>query len=118
MTEPVHRRFEGKTALVTGAAGGIGRATAPAFAREGAAVVAADVTAGQNEQTAQLIREQDGRALAVTCDVTSDQDVRAALDALIGEFGHLEASAVLWLCSEPAAFTIGHAPVMDGGQTT
>jgi NAD(P)-dependent dehydrogenase (short-subunit alcohol dehydrogenase family) len=90
MTQPVHRRFEGKTALVTGAASGIGRATALAFAREGAGVVAADVAADLNEQTAQMIRDQGGRALAVPCDVTSDQDVQAALDALIGEFGRLD----------------------------
>ncbi|MFI7049149.1 SDR family oxidoreductase [Streptosporangium sandarakinum] len=90
MTEPFGRRFEGKTALVTGAASGIGRATALAFAAEGASVVVADVSADLNEQTAQMIREQGGRALAVTCDVSSDQDVRAALDALISEFGRLD----------------------------
>ncbi|MGC5016530.1 SDR family oxidoreductase [Streptosporangium sp. DT93] len=90
MTRSVGRRFEGKTALVTGAAGGIGRATALAFAREGAAVVVTDVTADHNEQTAHLIRQQGGRALAVTCDVTRDQDVRAALDAVVGEFGRLD----------------------------
>ncbi|MFI6180346.1 SDR family oxidoreductase [Nonomuraea sp. NPDC051191] len=90
MTQPDVHCFEGKTALVTGAASGIGRATALAFAREGAHVVVADVTTDLNEQTAHLIREQGGRALAVTCDVTSDHDVRTVLDTLIGEYGHLD----------------------------
>lgn len=90
MTRPVGQRFEGKTALVTGAASGIGRATALAFAREGASVVVADVATDLNEQTAQMIREEGGHALGVTCDVTSDHDVRAALDALVGEFGRLD----------------------------
>ncbi|MEV4161770.1 SDR family NAD(P)-dependent oxidoreductase [Nonomuraea dietziae] len=53
-------------------------------------MVVADVAAGQNEKTAQMIREEGGHALAVTCDVTSDHDVRAALDALVGEFGRLD----------------------------
>jgi NAD(P)-dependent dehydrogenase (short-subunit alcohol dehydrogenase family) len=46
MTQSVHRRFEGRAALVTGAASGIGRATALAVAREGARVVVADIAAG------------------------------------------------------------------------
>ncbi len=86
MTQPVHRRFEGQAALVTGAASGIGRATALAFAREGAGVLVADVVADQNEQIAQLIRDEGGHALAVTC----DHDVRAALDTMIREFGRLD----------------------------
>ncbi|MEV0615642.1 SDR family oxidoreductase [Nonomuraea sp. NPDC050404] len=90
MSQPVQCRFDGQAALVTGAAGGIGRATALAFAREGASVVVADVATDPNEQTARLIREQGGQALAVTCDVTRDKDVRAALDALVGEFGRLD----------------------------
>ncbi|KAB2350075.1 SDR family oxidoreductase [Actinomadura rudentiformis] len=90
MTQPTGGRFTGKAALVTGAASGIGRATALAFAREGAAVTVADIAADANDTTARMIRDRAGRALAVTCDVTSDTSVRAALDAAIGEFGRID----------------------------
>ena len=52
-------------AFVTGAANGIGRATALAFAREGASVVAADVSEGDNQETARMIEELGGRSLAI-----------------------------------------------------
>jgi len=54
--------FKGKVVFVTGAGGGIGRATAMAFAREGASVVVADVSEKNNQQTARMIEEQDGRS--------------------------------------------------------
>jgi NAD(P)-dependent dehydrogenase (short-subunit alcohol dehydrogenase family) len=81
---------KGKVAFVTGAANGIGRATALAFAREGAGVVVADVSEENNRETARLIEETGGRALAVRCDVTRAEDVRAALDKTIEEFGRLD----------------------------
>jgi NAD(P)-dependent dehydrogenase (short-subunit alcohol dehydrogenase family) len=90
MPEQTDGRFTGKAALVTGAASGIGRATALAFARDGAAVAVADVAKDANDTTAQMINDQGGRALAITCDVTSDDDVRAALDTMLGEFGRLD----------------------------
>ena len=72
--------FTGKVAFVTGAASGIGRAAALAFAREEASVGVADVSEQGNQETVRLIEEQGGRALAVRCDVTSAADVKAALD--------------------------------------
>ena len=83
-------RFDGKVAFVTGATSGIGRATALAFAREGASVVVADVAADGNQETARLIEQAGGQALAVTCDVTRSEDVRAALDAAVERFGRLD----------------------------
>ena len=82
--------FAGKIAFVTGAGSGMGRTTALAFAREGASVVLADVSDQGNQETARMIKELDGRALAVGCDVTQSEDVQAALNQAVGAFGRLE----------------------------
>jgi NAD(P)-dependent dehydrogenase (short-subunit alcohol dehydrogenase family) len=83
-------RFDGKVAFVTGATSGIGRATALAFAREGASVVVADIAADGVAENARLIEQAGGQALAVTCDVSRSEDVRAALDAAVERFGRLD----------------------------
>jgi NAD(P)-dependent dehydrogenase (short-subunit alcohol dehydrogenase family) len=82
--------FAGKVAFVTGAANGIGRAAALAFAHEGASVVAADVSEQGNQDTARMIEEAGGRALAVRCDVSRAGDVKAALDRAVETFGRLD----------------------------
>jgi len=82
--------FAGKVAFVTGAANGIGRAAALAFAREGANVVVADVSEQGNQETARMVEELGGRALAVRCDVTRAEDVKAALDKTVETFGGLD----------------------------
>src|SRR5437016_5962112 len=82
--------FTGKVVFVTGAASGIGRAAALAFAHEGASVVVADVSEQGNQQTARMIEAQGGRALAVRCDVTRAADVKAALDKTVEAFGRLD----------------------------
>src|ERR1044072_9464021 len=82
--------FKGKVAFVTGAGNGIGRASGRAFARESASVVVADVSEEGNQETPRLIEEIGGRALAVTCDVTRAEDVKAALDKTVEEFGRLD----------------------------
>jgi NAD(P)-dependent dehydrogenase (short-subunit alcohol dehydrogenase family) len=82
--------YEGKVAFVTGAGSGIGRATALAFASEGAGVVVADASEQGNRETAHMIEEFGGRALAVRCDVTRTGDVRSVLDRTIETFGRLD----------------------------
>ncbi len=82
--------FTGKVAFVTGAANGIGRATALAFAREGASVTVADVAGEANRETAEMIEELGGQALAVSCDVTQAEDVRRALGETVETFGRLD----------------------------
>jgi NAD(P)-dependent dehydrogenase (short-subunit alcohol dehydrogenase family) len=90
MTRSQDGSFLGKVAFVTGAANGIGRATALAFAREGASVVGADVSEQKNQETARMIEELGGRALAVGCDVSRSEDVRRALDVTVQTFGRLD----------------------------
>ena len=87
MTE---RRFAGKVAFVTGAGSGIGRATAIAFAAEGAEVVLADIDTVGNEETARLVAEHGGRVLSVKCDVTSSSDIQAVIKQTVQEFGRLD----------------------------
>ncbi len=82
--------FAGKVAFVTGAANGIGRAAALAFARKGAGVVVADISEQGNQETARMIEEAGGRTLAVRCDVSRAEDVEAALDKAVKTFGRLD----------------------------
>jgi NAD(P)-dependent dehydrogenase (short-subunit alcohol dehydrogenase family) len=82
--------FRGKVAFITGGGTGIGRATALAFAREGVSVVIAGHIRQHIEETAQRIEQAGGQALAVTCDVTSADEVRAAVERTVEAFGRLD----------------------------
>jgi NAD(P)-dependent dehydrogenase (short-subunit alcohol dehydrogenase family) len=82
--------FAGKVAFVTGAANGIGRAAALAFASAGASVVVADVSVDGNQETARLVERLGGLARAVRCDATRGEDVKAALDQTVEAFGRLD----------------------------
>jgi NAD(P)-dependent dehydrogenase (short-subunit alcohol dehydrogenase family) len=82
--------FTGKVAFVTGAANGIGRAAALAFARQGGSVVVTDVSEQNNQETARMIQELGGQALAVRCDVSRADDIQRALNATIETFGRLD----------------------------
>jgi NAD(P)-dependent dehydrogenase (short-subunit alcohol dehydrogenase family) len=87
------RRFADRRALVTGAGGGIGRATALRFASEGAAVVCADLDEQAALATAGAIDEAGGRAGAVTCDVADPGSAAAAVAAVTATFGGLDVLA-------------------------
>ena len=82
--------FEDRVALVTGAASGIGRATALAFADRGARVVAADRDADGNEATACAIRDRGAEALALTVDVSDAEAVSRMIARISAEFGRLD----------------------------
>jgi NAD(P)-dependent dehydrogenase (short-subunit alcohol dehydrogenase family) len=90
MTTSPNGSYAGKVAFVTGAANGIGRATALAFAREGASVVVADVSEQGNHETARMVEQAGGRALAIRCDVSRAEEVKAALDKAAEAFGRLD----------------------------
>lgn len=85
-------RFEGKVAIVTGAATGIGRETALRYAREGASVTVADINEGEAEETVRQIAAAGGSAIFQRTDVTSADEVAAMLDATVRRFGRLDAA--------------------------
>ncbi|NHZ35467.1 MULTISPECIES: SDR family oxidoreductase [Massilia] len=82
--------FEGKVVLVTGAAGGIGRAAAVAFGRAGACVVVADTSVDGGHATAAMIVEHGGKALFVQCNVTRASEVEALIDKTVAYYGKLD----------------------------
>jgi NAD(P)-dependent dehydrogenase (short-subunit alcohol dehydrogenase family) len=83
---------EGRVAIVTGAGSGIGRASALAFAREGAKVVLADVTEAAGEETAELVRGEDGEATFVVCDVSRAADAARLVEKAVAAYGRLDAA--------------------------
>ena len=80
MTEQL---FADKVVFVTGAGTGIGRATAVAFAEQGASVVCTGVDDTSTDETADLVRAAGGRALSVRCDVTDADSVVRALETTV-----------------------------------
>jgi NAD(P)-dependent dehydrogenase (short-subunit alcohol dehydrogenase family) len=83
-------RLKGKAAIVTGAASGIGRASAKLFAAEGAKVVCFDRVA-EVEETANAIKSAGGTAIALKADAASEADVAKAVDTAVTDFGKLDA---------------------------
>src|ERR1700704_6355098 len=86
------KSFEGQVALVTGAGGGIGLATARAFAEAGASVIVADREPALIEKATEGLRSAGHAALAVICDVTDRGQVKAMIEQAIGTYGRLDAA--------------------------
>lgn len=83
-------RLQGKSAIVTGAASGIGRATAELFAREGARLVINDVNEARLNEIAKSIAAAGGEAVAVAGDVSSEADVKALVAKAVEAYGRLD----------------------------
>jgi NAD(P)-dependent dehydrogenase (short-subunit alcohol dehydrogenase family) len=82
--------FEGKVALITGGSSGIGRASALAFAREGAKVVIADVNIKGGQDTMQMIKKAGGEAIFVKADVSKAAEVEALINKAVESYGRLD----------------------------
>jgi NAD(P)-dependent dehydrogenase (short-subunit alcohol dehydrogenase family) len=83
-------KLDGKVAVITGSASGMGRATALRFAKEGAAVVVADLNSQAGEETISEIAAAGGRAVFQHTDVSSDAGIKALIDRAVKEFGRLD----------------------------
>ena len=83
-------RFEGKSVIVTGSGGGIGRATAIAYAREGARVILADIKLPENNETLEIIASQGGTAIALCVDVTDEAQVKQMVNTAVDQFGSVD----------------------------
>ena len=82
--------FTGKTALITGAASGIGKATALAFAKAGANVVLADIARVSGQHLAEEIQKNGGNALFVQTDVANSEHVEHLISAAVARFGRID----------------------------
>ena len=82
--------FTDKVAIITGASAGIGKATAIAFAQNGAKVVVADINQQDGEAVVNEITQAGGTAMFVPCDVTNDQQVMSLVDATLEAYGKLD----------------------------
>lgn len=81
--------LKNKVVIITGAASGIGAASALAFAREGASVVVADLQIARGEELVSRIQAEDGKAIFVKCDVSLESDIKNMVAKTIETFGHL-----------------------------
>ncbi len=83
-------RLANKVALITGSAGGMGKAAAELFAREGASIVVTDIATDQGEETARGIRDAGGNAIFVKANVANEDEVKRLVGAAIDAFGHID----------------------------
>jgi NAD(P)-dependent dehydrogenase (short-subunit alcohol dehydrogenase family) len=100
-------RLEGKVAIVTGAAQGIGRATATLFAKEGAEVVAVDWNDDVGKEAVSKIHEQEGKAIYVHADVSIEDDIKSMIQSTVDTYGAID------ILVNNAAYTGISSPVVE-----
>jgi NAD(P)-dependent dehydrogenase (short-subunit alcohol dehydrogenase family) len=88
----MEKLFEGQVAIVTGAGGGIGRAAAISFAREGAQVALCDLDAALVQETLNIIEAERGKAIGEAFNITDDAKVEAFMDDVVSRFGKIDAA--------------------------
>src|ERR1700683_1854122 len=96
--------LSGKVALITGAASGIGRATAGLFAREGAKIVAVDINEGSGREVIESIRQESGEAIFLKADLADKAEIESAVRKSIDHYGRVDI-----LHSNAASYALGSA---------
>jgi NAD(P)-dependent dehydrogenase (short-subunit alcohol dehydrogenase family) len=90
MDNPQSNRFVGQIAVITGAASGIGKASALRFAQEGANIACLDLNETLNEETARACREHNVESVALACNVANEASVKAGIEAVMQQWGRVD----------------------------
>ncbi|MDV7352867.1 SDR family oxidoreductase [Rhodococcus oxybenzonivorans] len=104
-------KLQDKVAVITGGGSGLGRQGAQLFASEGAKVAVVDIDGDRAEQTAKLVEQQDGTAIAITADVSDEAAVYHSVEATVDRFGKLD---IMW--ANAGVISRGGVPSVAGGE--